>query len=308
MTTAFVLSGGGSLAAVQVGMLQALDERGIVPDLLVGTSAGAINAAYVAGHGPGADALAGLAALWVGMRRRAVFPLHPARGVLALVGARESLCLSEPLARLLAAELSFRLLEHAAIPVHVVATDVLTGREVLLSDGDAVSALLASCAIPGVYPTVTRDGLALCDGALADNSAISQAVALGAERVYVLPSGTACALDRPPARPLAAALHALTLLLEQRAILETRGFAGAAELHVMPPLCPLDVPAVDFSRAAELISRARTSTGSWLDSGSDLLPHADRFLSLHGHPAGTRPGDNRRPHRSVGSSTERNSP
>lgn len=92
MATAFELSGGGSLAAVQVGMLQALDERGIRPDLLVGTSAGAINAAYVAGHGVAPDALAGLAAVWVGLRRRVLFPVRPTRGLLAVFGARESLC------------------------------------------------------------------------------------------------------------------------------------------------------------------------------------------------------------------------
>ncbi|MGZ4589789.1 MAG: patatin-like phospholipase family protein [Actinomycetes bacterium] len=283
MPTAFVLSGGGSLAAVQVGMLQALDERGIHPDLLVGTSAGAINAAYVAGHGLGPGALADLAALWVGMRRRSLFPLRPMRGLLAALGVRDSLCSPDSLARLLADHLPFSHLEAASVPVHVVATDALTGREVLISEGDATSALLASCAIPGIYPSVRREGRVLYDGALADNSAISQAAALGADRIYVLPSGTACALDRPPGHPLAAAMHALTLLLEQRAILETRAYADTVDLRVMPPLCPLSVPAVDFSQAAALVNRARLSTGRWLDSGSDELPYADRFLSLHGH-------------------------
>ena len=283
MVAAFVLSGGGSLAAVQVGMLQALDERGIRPDLLVGTSAGAINAAYVAGHGVAQDALADLAAVWVGLRRRVLFPLRPMRGLLAVFGARESLCSAAPLSRLLDDHLSFSRLEDARIPVHVVATDALTGCEVLLSDGDATSALLASAAIPGIFPSVARDGRMLCDGALANNSAISQAVALGADRVYVLPSGTACALDRAPSHPLAAAMHAVTLLLEQRAILETRIYAGTVDLHVMAPLCPLSISAMDFGHAATLIGRARRSTGRWLDSGSDQLPYADRFLSLHGH-------------------------
>jgi NTE family protein len=78
MTTAFVLSGGGSLGAVQVGMLQELAARGIRPDLLVGTSAGALNAAYVAGHGAEPAALDRLAAIWRALRRRDVFPLSPA--------------------------------------------------------------------------------------------------------------------------------------------------------------------------------------------------------------------------------------
>ena len=88
MTTAFVLSGGGSLGAVQVGMLQALGERGVEPDLLVGTSAGAINAAFVAGHGMKGEALEELARLWRSLRRREIFALRPLRGLLAAVASR----------------------------------------------------------------------------------------------------------------------------------------------------------------------------------------------------------------------------
>ena len=79
MVTAFVLSGGGSLGAVQVGMLQALAARGIEPELLVGTSAGALNAAFVAGHGMSEPSLDSLAAVWTSLRRGHVFPLQPAR-------------------------------------------------------------------------------------------------------------------------------------------------------------------------------------------------------------------------------------
>jgi NTE family protein len=175
--------------------------------------------------------------------------------------------------------------------VHVVATEMLTGRGVLLSSGDAVSALLASCAIPGVYPVVQRDGLALCDGALADVSGVQRAVELGADRVYVLTAGTACALDSTPRHPISAALHALTLLLQQRSVVDTRAAAGAAEIRVIPPLCPLTVSASDFGHAAVLIRRARLTSAGWLDSGSDELPAPERFLSLHTHQphAGERP-------------------
>ena len=283
MTTAFVLSGGGSLGAVQVGMLQALAERDIQPDLLVGTSAGAVNAAYVAGHGTGRQALDDLAAIWVGLRRRDVFPVDPLRHLLALAGTRPSLCSNHALGRLLTEHLAYRRLEDAAIPVHVVATDFLSGQEMLLSTGDAVSAVLASAAIPGVFPPVEREGLVLVDGGIADNAAISQAVALGAHRVFVLPTGFACALDTPPATPLATALHAISLLIEQRLILEVAHFADRIEVNVLPPLCPLTVASVDFSHAGELIDRARHATGHWLDRGGPALPRPERFLSLHHH-------------------------
>ena len=271
MPTAFVLSGGGSHAAVQVGMMQALSARGIRPDLVVGTSAGAVNAAFVGAYGVGSDALEDLAKLWRGMRRSTVFPLRADRGLLAVLGARESLCSPEPLARLLADVLPYTRLEHASIPVHAVATDVLTGRGVLLSTGDPVSALLASCAIPGVYPVVQRDGLALCDGALADVSGVLQAVGLGADRIYVLTAGAACALGAVPRHPVSAALHALTLLLQQRVVADARAAGGAGRIRVVPPLCPLTVSASDFGHATELMRDARRTAADWLDSESDDL-------------------------------------
>jgi NTE family protein len=283
MTTAFVLSGGGSLGAVQVGMLQALTERGHTPDLLVGTSAGAINAAYVAGHGTGWDSLATLAGLWQGLRRQQVVPLSPRHQLLALLGRRPSVFSSDGLRDLLAQHLPYPALEDAPLPVHVVATDIQSGEEVLLSSGDTVAAVLASTAIPGLHAAVERDGRVLVDGGLADNAAISQAVALGAEKVFVLPAGFACALPTPPQSPFAAALQALSFLTQQRLIHDVSAYANQVELHVIPPLCPLAVSPADFARAGHLIERAHRAAADWLDTGRDWLPHPERFLSLHHH-------------------------
>ena len=101
MTTAFVLSGGGSLGAVQVGMLQALAERRITPDLLVGTSAGALNAIFVAAPGTGPAARERLAGTWAALRRDDVVPLRAPQMVLALAGARDALCTGSGLERLI---------------------------------------------------------------------------------------------------------------------------------------------------------------------------------------------------------------
>jgi len=285
MTTAFVLSGGGSLGAVQVGMLQALAEREVRPDLLIGTSAGAINAVYVAAHGTGREALDTLADRWRGLRRQDVFPFDPLRHLLALAGSRPSLCSNRNLRRLIEAHLPYRNLEDADIPVHIVTTNLLSGEEVILSTGDALSAVLASAAIPGVLPAVERDGLTLVDGGVADNAAVSQAVALGADEIYVLPTGFACALERPPNSALASAVQALTLLIEQRLVMDVTHLARHARIKVLPPLCPLAVSSTDFSHATELIERAHRVTGKWIDSGGPSLPSPERFLSLHHHPS-----------------------
>ena len=287
MTTAFVLSGGGSLGAVQVGMLQALTARGVEPDLLIGTSVGALNAAYVAGHGASDTSLHDLAAIWARLRRGDVFPLQPARLSAAIVGWAPSLCPNGALRRLIGEQVGFGRLEDSMIPLHVVATDVGSGEEVLLSAGDAVDAILASSAIPAVFPSVRIEGRDLIDGGVADNAAVSQAVTLGADVVYVLPTGYACALDKPPAAPLASALQALTLLIEQRLILEVTHYAELVDIRVLPPLCPLAVSSTDFRHGTLLIERARTETGRWLDEGGPQLAHPERFLSLHRHDLAT---------------------
>ncbi|MDQ3756295.1 MAG: patatin-like phospholipase family protein [Actinomycetota bacterium] len=283
MATAFVLSGGGSLGAVQVGMLQALAARGVQPDLLIGTSAGALNAGFVAGHGTGPAALDELAEIWAGLRRRDVFPLQPARLGAAALGRAPSLCPNGSLRRLVSRHIAFEKLEEAAIPLHVVTTDVRSGEEVVLSAGDSVDAILASAAIPAVFPSVPIDGRDLVDGGVADNAAVSQAVALGADVIYVLPTGYACALERAPSSPLSSALHALTLLIEQRLVLEVAHFAEHADIRVLPPLCPLSVSSTDFRHGVLLVERARIATQRWLDDGGPRLAHPERFLSLHRH-------------------------
>lgn len=289
MVTAFVLSGGGSLGAVQVGMLQALADRGVEPDLLIGTSAGALNAGCVAGHGTSAAALEDLAAIWSGLRRRDVFPLQPVRLGAAALGRAPSLCPSGALRGLIEEHISFDRLEDADVPLHVVTTDVRSGEEVMLSSGDPVDAILASAAIPAVFPSVRIDDRDLIDGGIADNAAVSQAVALGADVVYVLPTGYACALDKVPSSPLSSALHALTLLIEQRLILEVAHFAERADIRVLPPLCPLSVSSTDFRHGASLVERARTSTERWLAEGGPRLAHPERFLSLHRHSINVDP-------------------
>jgi NTE family protein len=293
MTTAFVLSGGESLGAVQVGMIKALSERDVHPDLLIGTSAGAINAAYVAGLGTDHEALEKLATIWRSLRRKDVFPFEPLRQLFAVAGNRTSLCSNRFLRGLIETSLPYRDFEDAVIPLHIVTTNPLSGQEVLLSSGDVTSALLASAAFPGVLPSVEREGLTLVDGGVADNAALSQAVALGADEVYLLPAGFACALQRPPATPLAVAMQALTFLIEQRLVMEVAEFTGPARIKVLPPLCPLSVSSIDFSHADELIERATETTRRWLDSDGPSLPAPERFLSLHHHRPDSSADENR---------------
>jgi NTE family protein len=211
-TVAFVLSGGASLGAIQVGMLRALYERGIRPDLIVGTSAGALNGAYVASRPQASETAEGLARIWRELRRGQVFPISPLTGVLGFLGARDHLVPDSGLRRLIERHVECRTLEEMPIPLHVVAVDVVTGQELRLSRGPVQNAILASAAVPGVLQPVSWEDRALMDGGVANNTPISHAVELGAERIYVLPTGHACSLDEPPRGALAMALHAISLL------------------------------------------------------------------------------------------------
>jgi NTE family protein len=279
--TAFVLAGGGSFGAVQVGMLQALLAHRVTPDVIVGSSVGAINGAYFAGS-PDAAGVKRLEAIWRGLRRQDVFRLGW-RSLVGLLGRRNYMVEPDGLRRLLEANLPFRDLERAAVPLHVVATDVLGGATVRLSSGPAVEAVLASCAIPAAFPPARIDGRHLMDGAVASNTPVRSAIELGATRLIVLPTGYACALEAPPTRAIAIMLHAVTLLTAHQLVADLEHYGGQVEIVTVPPLCPLSVSPYDFSRAGELIEKAAAQTRRWLDQGGmdkrripgALRPHQD---------------------------------
>lgn len=279
--TAFVLSGGASLGAVQVGMLHALYERGVTPDLVVGTSVGAINGAFVASRPPTVQTADELADIWRSIRRGQVFPLRPLTGLLGFLGTRDHLVPQSGLRSLLATHLEHERLEQAPIPFHVVAVDVVTGEELLLSRGPALEAVLASAAIPAVLPPVAWEDRGLMDGGVANNTPISHAVALGAQEIYVLPTGHACALERAPDGALAMALHALSLLTHSRLIADIELHRDQVKLVVLPPPCPLAVQPIDFDHADELIDRALADARRFLDGGGAERPPIR--MGMHRH-------------------------
>lgn len=277
--TAFVFAGGGSLGAVQVGMLKALTQHGMTPDFVVGASVGAINGACYAG-GPDEAGIVHLERVWRRLRSADIFPFSMLGVALCLLGRRDHLALPGALRELIESELPYRRLEEARLPCHVIATDALDGTEVVLSAGEATPALLASAAIPVVFPPVTVAGRALIDGGVASHTPISAAFSLGATRVVVLPTGMPCALRAPPRGAVAIALHALNLLAMRQLLADVDRFANRCELIVVPPLCPLTTNVYDFSQTDTLIRRAETETTSWLKGGlrNDdprwaLLPH-----------------------------------
>jgi NTE family protein len=292
MSTAFVLSGGASLGAIQVGMLRALYERGITPDFIIGTSAGALNGAFIASRPQTVNTADDLAGVWRGVRRSEIFPANPMTGLIGFLGRRNYLVADSGLRALLEREIGFERLEDATVPLHVIAVDLYSAKEVRLSSGPAADAVMASAAIPGVFEPVPWDDMDLIDGGVANNTPISHAVELGAEEVYVLPAGRACALEEPPRGALGMSLHAMTLLLQQRLQADIAAVRGRVRLHVLPPPCPLSVQPIDFSRSDELIGRALSDSRGFLSAEED--PRAAERRGSAGRPQRSGAGGPRR--------------
>lgn len=281
---AFVLSGGGSLGAVEVGMLRGLVEAGITPDLVVGASVGAINGAFFAAD-PTLEGVERLEAIWLGLRRQDVFPLDWWSLLLGGLGRQSHLLSPNPLAGLLRRHLPIDLLETAAVPLCIVATDVHHGTEVHLRTGPAIPALLASTAIPGLFPPVEVDSQVLMDGAVANHTPVSAAIALGATRIVVLPSGFPCAMGRAPHTPVGIALHALNVLTSRQLAQDALRYQARAHIAVIPPLCPLAQAAYEFGGCAELMTRAAEQTRAWLASDGLDAPLGVDGLLPHTHPS-----------------------
>lgn len=278
--TAFVFAGGGSLGAVQVGMLRALVEAGVRPDFVVGSSAGAINAAYFAGA-PDLDGVERLAQVWAGLKRADVFPLSLMHA-LRLLRRPDYIVEPDGLRRLIETHLQFENFEDARLPLHIMATDQ-QGMSVRLSSGSVMDAILASAAIPGVFPTVPIGGRHLMDGAIAANTPLRLAVELGATRIVVLPTGYSCALEGPPRGVIGRTLHAITLLIAWQLMQELEALPDAIQVHMAPALCPLDVSPYDFSVAPQLIERATQTTRHWIADGGLQRRAQAHELSAHHH-------------------------
>jgi NTE family protein len=277
MTTAFVLSGGGNLGSIQVGMLRALYRAGIRPDFIVGTSVGSLNGAWIAAHGNDAN-LEELVDVWVRMKRTNIFPADFVGGFRGFIGQRDHLVSSSGLQRVVRREIGDITFSELLVPLHVVATDITTGEDVLLNAGKISEAVCASAAIPGIFPIVTIKGRKLVDGGVVNNCPISQAIALGARTIWVLPCGYACSLQQPPVGALGTILQAVSLLIQNRLLVDYDRYKDVVDLRMLPTLCPVKVSPTDFSQAQRLIGEADALVTSWLND-----PSIGQRPGLHHH-------------------------
>lgn len=234
MTTAFVLGGGGVLGAVEVGMLRALFERDIVPDLVLGTSVGAINGALVA-RDPTPGVVDRLVELWRSVgESRTVYGDRPLRTVRRVLTERTHLYSSLPLRQRLAEEFGDVLFEDLPVRFQVCAASIERAAEHWFDAGPVVDAVLASAAVPGLLPPAQVGEEHYLDGGIVNSIPLARAVTLGADRVFVLQVGR---IDRPltpPNQPWEVARVSFEIARRHRFHRELAELSDKVECHVLP--------------------------------------------------------------------------
>ena len=272
--TAFVLGGGGGpLGAHEVGMLQALAERGIVPDLVLGTSVGAINGAAFAAD-PTVEGVERLTALWSEMQAGDVFSGSLIGRVATLARTRTHVHEAAPLRALLAGGLGDRRIEDLDLPFQCVAASIERAGEHWFTAGPVVDAVLASASVPGILPPVEIEGEHYIDGGIVNSIPVNRAVQLGATRIYVLHVGR---LDRPltpPRWPWEVGLVAFEIARRHRVVGDLAALPDGVEAHVLPtgwsdPPRYNDLSQMryrDASRVRERIAGAREATARYLEA------------------------------------------
>jgi NTE family protein len=255
---AFVLSGGSNLGAVQVGMLRGLHRAGIEPDLVVGTSVGAMNGAMIAADpADGADRLTDV---WLSLGRRDVFPSRLPMQLCRLIWTRTHLQSTSGLRNLLDRHLEVRTFEDLVLPLGVVVTDVDLGEPVVITHGSVADAVVASTAIPAVFPVVEREGRRLFDGGVSANLPLNQALAMGARSLVVLDAGA------PVSRPNEArsfpsiVARATSLLLRHQPRADLAIVSVDVPTVVLPTPIPTSASVFDFAQTPELLFAAEGST------------------------------------------------
>jgi NTE family protein len=269
---AFVLSGGGVLGAAQVGQLRALIEAGIIPDVLVGTSVGALNASAIAAD-PTPAGVDRLADVWTSLRGDDLFPGTRVQRALHFVRKGDHLYSNDGI-RALVRRLPVRSFEEMQKPLYIVAANLRTGAEHVFESGSVAAPLVATTALPGIFPPVLIDGELYVDGGIVNNVPISVAVELGARRIYVLTCGAPKPTTVEIRRPLDVLLQAFAHSRAARVDLDLRRFADVTDLRFVPPPVPRSIRFNDTSHTQQLMNEAYDLTRAYIVQGERAAARA----------------------------------
>jgi NTE family protein len=265
--TAYVLGGGGVLGSSEVGMVRALAERGVRPDLVLGTSIGALNGAFIAAD-PGPEGAERLAAVWEAVVREGVFLDSPVRQAARVARYRTHLLSNTPLRHLVERYLPVSRFEDLEVAFQCVAACIEDSSARWFSEGDLADPVVASCSVPGLFPPVRIGVHHYLDGGLVHSIPVGRALALGATRIFVLQVGRVEQPLRPPTRPWEVATVAFEIARRHRFVHEMESVPDDVEMHVLPsgatrsPNIPIGQARI--GRMRDRMEAARAATSDYL--------------------------------------------
>jgi len=244
-------------------MLEALFAGGVVPDVLVGTSVGALNAAYISRDPSVAGALE-LQAAWGRASRTMIFPVRPRTLALGFAGRIDHLVSPRGLTRWIQENLGEMTFEDAAVPFHAVATDLRSGEAVVLSSGPVLPALLATTSLPGIFPPVVFGDRPLVDGGISADVPVTQAEELGAREIWALPTSGPERFSTLPRGAFEVLLRSIGLVLGHVTREHLAKLNPSTVIHVLPAPVVEDASILDFRHTDELIRQGRDLAAGYL--------------------------------------------
>ncbi|NQU37746.1 MAG: patatin-like phospholipase family protein [Actinobacteria bacterium] len=257
---AYVLGGGGSYGASQAGQLRALARTDLRPDFVVGTSVGSLNGTILAESPETAGDR--LSAFWSLVDRDMIFG-SPRTMMVNLAALRPALADPKPLRSLIERSTDSREFSDLQLPLTAVAADVNTGHHVELNSGDLVSALMASAAIPGIFPSVIREGRKLIDGGVLANVPIGIAAEQGAQTIVVLDCGFNLFAPRTDPTLPHALLRATAMMAAAQVRRDLALYTDRTILYV-PAKWPAASRPYDFSKSQVNNSESYSLALAWL--------------------------------------------
>jgi NTE family protein len=286
---AFVLSGGANYGAQQVGALEVLVKHGLLPDMVMGVSAGALNAAWVALH-PTAEGVQELARLWREDAAVSIPPVGPLTALFRLVGGKDSLLSNDSLLQFIRrwpfAESVFG--EFTQPRLYTVAANYYTGDLRIFGDDPSdrlLDGLMTSTAMPPFYPPWEVDGVPYLDGGVISHLPLQAAIERGATEIFALRNGHGLVVNAAPVprTVLSVGAQAISLLVQRQVQLEIEAVQRdrLARLHLIDLYTDDDPGLWNFTRAAELMAAGQRITEEYLknlaavDSGLNGEQHEE---------------------------------
>lgn len=265
--TAYVLGGGGVLGSSEVGMVRALAEHGVRPDLVLGTSIGALNGAFIAAD-PGVEGAERLGTVWETVVREGVFLDNPVRQAARVARYRTHLLSNAPLRHVVERYLPVTRFEDLEVPFQCVAACIEDSSARWFAEGDLPDAVVASCSVPGLFPPVRIGARHYLDGGLVHSIPVGRALALGATRIFVLQVGR---VEQPltvPTKPWEVATVAFEIARRHRFVHEMESVPDEVELHVLPSGSTqspnISIGQARIGRMRERMEAARAASAAYL--------------------------------------------